>query len=72
LPQASDEDRERYCQTFPDIGCEHAQAELERRGYQLTRGYDWRPPEGHEPTEDELFWIGFLVDEWDYGWIRRA
>jgi hypothetical protein len=68
MPQASDEDRERYRRRFGDIGCEHAVAELERRGYVLTRGWDWIAP--HRPTEEELFWIGFLIHEWDFGGLQ--
>lgn len=71
MPQATDEDRSRYRVRFGDIGCEHAVKELETRGYRLTDGWDWKAPQGHEPTEEELFWLGFLVDEWDFGWLVR-
>ena len=72
MPQASDEDRERYKLTFPDIGCEHAIAELERRGYTLTRDHAWELPKGQDfASDEELFWIGFLVDEWDFGWLAE-
>lgn len=68
MPQASETDRERYRAQFGDLGCEHAQRELESRGYVLTDCWEWRLPNPeHEPTDEELFWLGFLVDEWDYG-----
>ncbi len=70
MPQATDADRARYKQTFPDIGCEHAMQALEERGFKLTKQWNWIPPEGHKPTENELFWIGFLIDEWDFGGLE--
>lgn len=69
MPQASDADRARYVERFGDIGCEHAVAELERRGYVLTKGWEWIAT--HQPTDEELFWLGFLVSEWDFGWLRK-
>jgi hypothetical protein len=62
----------RYCGSFPDIGCEHAVAELEKRGYRLDSVWNWEPPQDHEPTEEERFWIGFLADEWDFGGLYAA
>lgn len=72
MPQAADEDRDKYRARFGDIGCEHAIAELKQRGYVLTPQWEWKLPNPeHEPTDDELFWIGFLVDEWDFGgWAK--
>ncbi len=70
MPQASDRDRIRYKTYFPDIGCEHAMQVLEERGFKLTKQWNWIQPKGHEPTEDELFWIGFLIDEWDFGGLE--
>lgn len=67
MPQASSIDRRRYESRFGDIGPEHAIAELERRGYTLLSTFCWEPPAGHDPTKEERFWIGFLVDEWDFG-----
>lgn len=67
MPQASDKDRERYLRSFPDIGCEHAILELKRRGYEGTVDWEWIAPADHAPTEEELFWIGFLIREWDFG-----
>ncbi len=68
MPQASDEYRERYRARFGDIGCEHAIEELKSRGYKLTKGWEWIVP--REPTDEELFWIDFLVLEWDFGGVR--
>lgn len=70
MPQATDEDRERYKRAFPDIGCEHAVAELRKRGFELTEDYDWIAP--RRPSEEETFWIGFLMDEWDFGGWEMA
>ena len=67
MPQASDESRAAYKARFGDIGCEHAITELERRGYHLDSAWNWEPPQDHEPTEEERFWIEFLMDEWDFG-----
>jgi len=72
MPQASDEDRKKYTDRFPDIGCKHAIHELEKCGYKLSRQWEWTVPEGHTPTDEELFWIGFLIDEWDFGGISHG
>jgi hypothetical protein len=72
MPQASDEARALYAERFGDIGCEHAIAELERRGYRLTTRFDWSAPSGHEPTREEVFWMSFLMDEWDFGVLLTA
>lgn len=66
-PQATVANRARYCFTFGDIGAEHAVCELRRRGYTLTAGWDWIAPADRAPSEEELFWIAFLIDEWDFG-----
>ncbi len=71
MPQASDEDRAQYRKRFGDIDCNHATEELHRRGYLLTADWQWIPPDRHTPTDEELFWMGFLVDEWDFGWIAE-
>lgn len=65
MPQASDADRKRYLASFPDIDCSHAVETLKGRGYVLTPDWCWIAP--REPLEQELFWIGFLIDEWDFG-----
>jgi len=70
MPQATEEDRAKYSERFGDIDCNHACAELKRRGYILSRDFRWHAPKGHTPTEDEAFWIGFLVDEWDFGGLN--
>jgi hypothetical protein len=70
MPQATGEDREEYRKRFGDIGCEHAEAALKARGYTLTKDWEWLAPAGHIPTEGECFWMGFLVDEWDYGYLQ--
>jgi hypothetical protein len=70
MPQASDEDREKYSKRFGDIDCNHAVAELRRLGYTQTPQWEWIAPKDHKPTDEELFWIEFLVDEWDFGgWL---
>lgn len=71
MPQASDEDRERYRRQFGDILCQHGIKRLEEKGYTLTEDWLWIPPVNHEPTEYELFIIGFLIDEWDFGGILK-
>ena len=63
LPSEAD----RYAKRFGSIDCGKAMAELERRGYTLTDKWEWIAPLAHVPTEEELFWIGFLVDDWDFG-----
>lgn len=71
MPQASDQDRARYMARFGDIGCEHAVKALTARGWRLKRDWTWVKPKHRKrkPTEEELFWIGFLISEWDFGGI---
>jgi hypothetical protein len=70
MPQATDEAREQYRARFGDIGCEHAIEELKKRGFELTPQWEWICP--RMPSDEELFWIGFLVNEWDFGWIKEV
>ena len=72
MPQASDEERAAYRERFGDIGCEHAVAELERRGFKLYPTWDWSAPDGRGPTPEEWDWLDFLIKEWDFGGLRRT
>lgn len=73
MPQASDEARNRYRRAFGDIGPEHAMAVLTDRGFVLDKKeWFWTAPSNHEPSEEELDWIDFLADEWDFGGLKRA
>jgi hypothetical protein len=40
---------------------------LEKRGYTLTRQWEWIKPKDHEPTDEEKEAIYYLIVEWDYG-----
>ena len=44
---------------------------LESQGYRWTRDgrYEWIAP-NREPTRKELRAMTFLVQEWDWGWLR--
>lgn len=44
---------------------------LEERGYTLVPGWEWKKPEGHEPTEEEREAIFYLIAEWDYGGLQE-
>jgi hypothetical protein len=45
---------------------------LRARGYRLTRAYEWIPPSGREPTEQERSAAGYLFEEWDFGEINAT
>jgi hypothetical protein len=47
-------------------------AALEKRGYVLDRQWVWTAPADHAPAEEELDWITFLVQEWDFGGLEGA
>lgn len=68
-PQASDDLRDRW----DGPSDEKALAFLRERGYTLVPGFEWRlPTPDHEPTEEELSAMQFMVDEWYYGWIEES
>ena len=72
MPQASEKMRRRYKARFGDIGPEHAMNELERRKYKLTKEWEWIAPKRKLVTDEELFWIDFLIQEWDFGGLRET
>lgn len=44
---------------------------LEDRGYKLTRQFFWQQPSpDHEPTQNEMEAMYYLIAEWDYGGIE--
>lgn len=45
---------------------------LESRGYVLSSEFEWKIPDGHAVTDDELEAGAFLVDEWDFGGFYRT
>lgn len=70
MPQASDEDRAKWGGEL-GVGEDKAIAFLQAAGYTLLPSWFWRKPSPeHEPTEDELGAIWFLIDEWDFGGIE--
>ncbi len=66
MPAAADQLRRRW--RGPDSY--FAQTFLVSHGYILLRTHEWRPPANHEPTEEELSAIEFLVREWDFGGLE--
>jgi hypothetical protein len=49
---------------------EKAMRFLQDRGYTITRGFEWkRPNVYHQPTEEEMEAMDYLVLEWDFGWM---
>lgn len=72
MPQASDKDRERYIKQFGDIDSWYGIKYLQQRGWILTKDWHWKSPyQIFKPKEEELFIIGFLIDEWDFGGILK-
>lgn len=67
MPSTSDAHRAR----FPR-GETEATAVLENAGYQLDHRGEWHAPANHEPTARELDAIGYLLHEWDYGFLVGA
>jgi hypothetical protein len=45
---------------------------LRARGYRLTPAYEWIPPLGREPTEQEQSAASYLFEEWDFGGINKT
>ena len=69
MPQATEEQRKRW----NGPGDETALAFLKERGYTLRRDWLWdKPSQDHQPTEDEVSAICFLIDEWDMGGIYTS
>lgn len=60
MPQATPKLRQRW-----GIAPEKAMNFLEKRGFKLTKEWDWIVP--HEPDEKEESAIMFLIQEWDFG-----
>lgn len=76
MPQAADDDHERLCRIVGDAAYEYEGSDrvaiqfLERKGWTLTRKWQWKPPfNAYESSEEEHFVIYFLQAEWDFGWI---
>jgi len=65
VPQSSKELRDEW------EADDHAVYYLEGRGFNLTRRWTWRAPEGREPTEIEWRAIQYLIEEWDFGGLDR-
>lgn len=70
MPQATDEQREKWG-GLDGVGEDFATEYLQGRGWTLLRSWHWRKPTpDHEPAEDEIGAIQFLIDEWDFGGIE--
>lgn len=70
MPQATDQDRERYKKMFHTIDAGPGIKLLVARGYTLTKGWEWLLPEGQanvKSDENDVIW--FLIDEWDFGGV---
>lgn len=75
MPQASSELRLRMKAMFGSEIDEGGPIRfLKRAGYALNRDFTWTPKPGvttaSEMTKDEADCMSFLVDEWDFGWLR--
>lgn len=67
MPQASDELRSKWGGQM-GVGEDKACDYLLRRGYILTKQWDWWVPYGIAfPTLRDLEAMQFLIEEWDYG-----
>jgi hypothetical protein len=76
MPQTSPEVRAAIVRLFgPDDTKQmmhdvSAEVFLKRRGWQLSPRWSWRMPSpDHEPDEDELLCVQYLIEEWDFGGI---
>lgn len=65
MPTASDEQRNWACKHFGSISDAPIIADLERRGFTLTKDWCWK--RGYKPNEFEYQCINFLINEWDFG-----
>ena len=49
-----------------------AECFLKKRGWVLTDKWAWIMPQpSHQPDEDELLCVQYLIEEWDFGGIVR-
>lgn len=70
MPQASLSDQLWATAMFGDLDTSGPSLALEEKGYVLNSNWTWtKPSPEHVPTEYELRCMGFLCDEWDYGWL---
>lgn len=67
MPQTSPERRARW-----PGGDEQAIKYLEDAGYSLTFDWCWIRPQGRWPTKREIDAVAYLVEEWDFGGMRKA
>lgn len=71
MPQASKDLRDLMRKRFGDTDLFGPAYFLEDAGYKITTGYLWEPKPGvksyGDMTQDELDWLDFLCEEWDYG-----
>ncbi|WP_133254300.1 hypothetical protein [Phenylobacterium deserti] len=68
MPSGPPELHAEWCDAGPDDGGDfNAQAHLKAAGYTLTRGWEWIPPPGRQPTERDISAINYLIMEWDFG-----
>jgi len=65
MPQATAELSKEWDGPMEDV----ALAYLKKRGYRLTRGWEWVPPNGIAVSTKDFSAITFLVQEWDFGGI---
>jgi len=75
MPQATDELRNEMERLFSDPVSDRGPiAFLQKAGYRMTKGFEWRPPEGvnkwTDLTRDQQLCIAFLCDEWDFGGLK--
>ncbi len=71
MPQATDEQRKAWGGE-QGVGEDKAIGFLEGRGFILGRDWFWdKPTPEHVVTEEEFGAMAFLVDEWDFGWLRE-
>lgn len=70
MPQASQSDQEWAKSEFGNLDSFGPMVALQGKGYVLSNKWTWtKPSPEHVITEYELRCMGFLCDEWDFGWL---
>ena len=66
MPSATNEQRDRWESDSDAISY------LESRGYSIAKGWTWKKPTpAHVPTSMEIDALGYLINEWDFGWLAE-
>lgn len=70
MPSGPPELHEYWCARDERGGDIAAQHHLQSRGFTLTKTWSWRPPWGHQFSDEDNSAINYLCWEWDFGGVE--